>query len=276
MDLPRLLRVSLVAEPLITELLAGQVENRSANDIVAVEVSAVPWNSVHFSAENVLGEERRDGALPQRAVFPRPVPPHARRAGVRAPDERKSVVQIPRSLDSPVFSSDRMDSVVLPTEIIVSHKAPPKIFPSRTNGSIIQFHPTTWTRRPQSGFLRRDKSVGCRTAQGKNSSHGRGTPGQPSLHGFAPKTDSVRGQRRPRRRFPSCGLCRRLGPCGISESQSRHPLHERHPAPCTWSRRSKNRHGQGRLCRRRFRKSSACTSAFCSLRRTPFCRGRQI
>ena len=85
----------------IAELLARQVEHAVAHRVEAVIIAARLPDAVHFAAEQVLDQECRDRALPERFVIGRPVAPHPRRAGVRAPDTAEDIIAVARG--QPVF-----------------------------------------------------------------------------------------------------------------------------------------------------------------------------
>lgn len=92
MHFPELFRIPLIIQDLIAELLAGQVKPVLTHHIITMVISAGPKYAIHLTAENVLGQKRRDRALSQRPVLRRPVLPKPRRAGVRAPYLRKHVI----------------------------------------------------------------------------------------------------------------------------------------------------------------------------------------
>lgn len=69
---PRLLQVSRVTKFLVPELLTRKVKNVTVNNVVAVEISSLKWDSVNMAAENVLSEEGSNRALSERGVVGRP------------------------------------------------------------------------------------------------------------------------------------------------------------------------------------------------------------
>ena len=93
MDLPKLLGAAVVAEDLIAELLAGQVEDAVSHHVEAVVVPVGAADAADDPAVDVLGEEGGYGALPQGLVVRRPPFAHTRGAGVGAPELRQSVVE---------------------------------------------------------------------------------------------------------------------------------------------------------------------------------------
>ena len=97
---PRLFRVSGVTQRLAAELLAGQVESVTVNNVVAVNVPGLKWDSVNMAAENVLSEEGSNRALSECWVAGRPFMTQAWSASVSAPDVKECVVHVAWSDDA--------------------------------------------------------------------------------------------------------------------------------------------------------------------------------
>ena len=57
MNLPELFRIPGIIQGLTAELFARQIERAITDDVIAVEISGLEWDSENFSAENVLCKE---------------------------------------------------------------------------------------------------------------------------------------------------------------------------------------------------------------------------
>src|SRR5699024_171488 len=139
--LPELLRIVLIHKNFISELLACQIEAAVSHYIVAVKVSVRTGYAVHLSAENILCQESGDGTLAQCSVLPGPVLPHPRRAGIRAPDLRQSVIQIDRGVYPLILVCYRRGVRMFPSPESVSHMISSS-FLLKTNPEILPLHHT--------------------------------------------------------------------------------------------------------------------------------------
>ena len=117
MHLAELLRVILIAELLVTELLAGQIEYAAVHDVVTMIIPAFARHAVNLASENILREKSRNRALSERAVVLAPICTKSGGAGVFAPDFAQNVIQITRSHAVGSFDIGRLPAV----EIVLFH-----------------------------------------------------------------------------------------------------------------------------------------------------------
>ena len=87
----------VVRQDFVAELLARQVENYIADDVIAVRSAVIGRHAVYLSAENVLRQKGGYGALTERFVVFRPTAAKPRRAGVSAPYIAQPVVKVART-----------------------------------------------------------------------------------------------------------------------------------------------------------------------------------
>ena len=113
MDLAELLGTVVIVQCHVAELLARQIERAIADDIEAMEVPVSERYAVNLSAVQILHQERRDRALPERFILRRPIAAHPRRAGVRAPDIGEQVVEVARRQSVRVFDIGGLPAVKL-------------------------------------------------------------------------------------------------------------------------------------------------------------------